>query len=91
MALLAAFMVVVYFAAPAALPLFFQRMVGLVNAMLAMIAAMFAVREYARGYNRVRVPGLTRLHTASWVGSAVLIAVMVWWCSSYAPIQVASL
>ncbi len=90
--LFAAFLVVVYFAVPKELPIFFQRLVGLVNALLAMVAAMFAVREHAKSYNRLRVPGpawlgLGRVHTATWVGVLAFAVTFLWWCSDLAPIR----
>jgi len=87
-----AFLVVVFFQLPDALPLFFQRLLGLVNALLVMVAAMFAVREYAKGYNRLRVPGLSfltrgRMHTATWVGLLAFAVTFLIWCSDWAPIR----
>ena len=93
-ALLVIFFVVVYFLLPAPdswaraeLPIFFQRLVGLVNALLAMVTAMFAVREYGKSYNRFRVPGLGSLRTSWIVGGIVFLAVLGWWFSPWAPIQ----
>ncbi len=79
LALLAAFLMVLFFlvpdALPAKLPVFFQRLIGLVNALLAMVTAMFAVREYARSYNRIRVPGIGSVRTSVVVGAFVFAVV----------------
>ncbi|MEX2141286.1 MAG: hypothetical protein WD894_18620 [Pirellulales bacterium] len=83
--LLMSFLVVVYFVVPP-LPAFFQRLVGLVNALLAMVAAMFAVREYGRSYNRLRVPGVGSVRTNMIVGGLVFLVVFAWWLSPWAPI-----
>ncbi|HKD36125.1 MAG TPA: hypothetical protein VKB78_04970, partial [Pirellulales bacterium] len=52
--ILAAFLLIVWFVGPAQLPVFFQRLVGLVNAILAMLLVVFAIREYGKKYNRLR-------------------------------------
>jgi hypothetical protein len=91
-ALFITFLVVVYFVLPppgavrASLPIFFQRLVGLANALLAMVAAMFAVREYGGSYNRLRVPSVGRVRTSVIVGGIVFLAVLAWWFSPAAPI-----
>ena len=85
--LLVSFLVVVYFVVPPQLPSFFQRLVGLVNALLAMVTAMFAVREYGRSYNRLRVPGIGSIRTSMIVGVLVFMIVFAWWFSRWAPIQ----
>jgi hypothetical protein len=85
--LLISFLVVVYFVVPSPLPSFFQRLVGLVNALLAMVTAMFAVREYGRSYNRLRVPGIGSVRTNIVVGGLVLALVFAWWLTRWAPIQ----
>ena len=54
--ILLAFLLVVYFIAPEQLPVFFQRLVGVVNALLAMLMVVFAIREYGKKYNRLRWP-----------------------------------
>ena len=84
--LLASFLVVAYFVVPP-LPDFFQRLVGLVNALLAMVTAMFAVREHGRAYNRLRVPLVGNIRTGMIVGGVVFVIVMAWWLSPWAPIQ----
>ena len=90
-AVLAAFMVIVYFAAPdVVLPTFFQRLVGIANASIAMLVVIFAVREFGNRWNRVRVPGLGRVNTSKVLGALVFVAVLAWWLSPWAPIQAAS-
>jgi hypothetical protein len=92
--LLVSFFVVVYFVLPppgggfrAALPLFFQRLVGVVNALLSMVTVMFAVREYGRGYNRLRLPAIGSVRTSIVLGAVVFLAVLTWWFSPWAPIE----
>jgi hypothetical protein len=85
--LLVSFLVVVYFVVPSQLPPFFQRLVGLVNALLAMVTAMFAVREYGRSYNRLRMPGIGSIRTSMVVGVLVFVIVFVWWFTPWAPIM----
>jgi hypothetical protein len=87
LALFLTFLIVVYFLVPNELPIFFQRLVGLVNALLAMVTAMFAVREYGKSYNRLRLPRLGSLRTSWIVGGIVFLAVLGWWFSAWAPIQ----
>jgi len=84
--LLAAYLVVVYFLLPTQLPAFFQRLIGLVNALLAMVTTMFAVREYGRRYNRLRLPGVGSVRSGTILGVIVFLAVVVWWFSRWAPI-----
>ncbi len=84
--LLVAFLVVAYFVVPP-LPVFFQRLVGLVNSLLAMVTAMFAVREHGRANNRLRMPLVGNIRTGMIVGGVVFLIVMAWWLSSWAPIQ----
>ena len=90
LAVLVTFMVVVYFLVPDAIPkympVFFQRLIGLVNASLAMVTAMFAVREYGRSYNRLRLPHVGAIRTSVIVGGIVFVAVLAWWFTPWAPI-----
>lgn len=95
--LLVAFFVVVFFLVPDSfgertgsavkLPIFFQRLIGLVNALLAMVTAMFAMREYGRSYNRLRIPGIGSVRTSVILGGLVFLAVFAWWLTPWAPIQ----
>jgi hypothetical protein len=92
--LLVLFFVVVYFVLPppgggfrAALPVFFQRLVGLACALLAMVTAMFAVREYGRGYNRLHLPAVGSVRTSILLGALAFLAVLAWWFSPWAPIE----
>lgn len=89
--LLAAFLLVLYVMVPSALPdkldPFFQRLVGLGIALLAMVTAMFAVREYAGRYNRVRLPVIGGVRTSLIAGVVVFGLVVIWWLSPWAPIQ----
>jgi hypothetical protein len=88
--LLVSFLVVVYFVVPPQLPAFFQRLVGLVNALLAMVTTMFAVREYGRSYNRLRMPWVGSIRTSMIVGVLVFAVVFAWWFTPWAPIQALS-
>jgi hypothetical protein len=89
--LLLAFYVVVFFLVPDALPakldIFFQRLIGLANALLAMVTAMFAMREYGRSYNRLRIPGVGSVRSSVILGGLVFLAVFAWWLTPWAPIE----
>ena len=85
--ILATFVLVVRFVAPGQLPLFFQRLVGVVCALLAMLLVVFAIREYGKKYNRLRWPLLGRVSTSKVVGTLVFLAVLGLWLSPWAPIQ----
>jgi hypothetical protein len=86
--LLLVFMLIVWFAAPdLRLPRFFQLLVGAVNAILAMLVVIFAIREYGKKYNRLRWPLLGRVSTSKVAGAATLAAVFGWWLSPWAPIR----
>ncbi len=85
--ILIVFMLIVWFVAPSQLPLFFQRLVGLVNAILAMLVAVFAIREYGKKYNRLRWPMLGRVSTSRVIGGLMFAGVTAWWLSPFAPIQ----
>ncbi len=81
-------MLIVWFAAPdLRLPRFFQLLVGAVNALLAMLVVVFAIREYGKKYNRLRWPLLGRVSTSKVVGAAMFLAVFGWWLSPWAPIR----
>jgi hypothetical protein len=82
-----AFVIVVRFVAPSQLPLFFQRLVGIVCALLAMLLVVFAIREYGKKYNRLRWPLLGRVSSSKVVGTIVFLAVLGLWLSPWAPIQ----
>ncbi|HEV3417213.1 MAG TPA: tetratricopeptide repeat protein [Pirellulales bacterium] len=84
--ILLAFMLVVFFVGPAELPVFFQRLVGIVNALLAMLTVVFAIREYGKKYNRLRWPLVGRVSTSKVAGSLTFVAVFGWWLSPWAPI-----
>jgi tetratricopeptide (TPR) repeat protein len=85
--ILIAFVIVVRFVAPGQLPLFFQRLVGIVCALLAMLLVVFAIREYGKKYNRLRWPLLGRVSSSKVVGTIVFLAVLGLWLSPWAPIQ----
>jgi hypothetical protein len=89
--LLLAFFVVVFFLVPDSLPdklpIFFQRLIGLANALLAMVTAMFAMREYGRSYNRLRIPAIGSVRSSVILGGLVFLAVFAWWLTPWAPIQ----
>ncbi len=85
--ILLAFMLVVWFVAPGQLPLFFQRLVGIVCALLAMLLVVFAIREYGKKYNRLRWPFIGRVSTSKVLGTLTLLAVFALWVSPWAPIQ----
>ena len=91
LAVLLAFIVVAYFAAPDFVPTFFQRLAGLVNAMLAMLVAMFAVREFGGRFNKLRLPVVGQIRTSRLAGAAAFLVVCAWWLSPWAPIQPVSL
>ncbi|HEV2968359.1 MAG TPA: tetratricopeptide repeat protein [Pirellulales bacterium] len=79
-------MLVVFFVGPAELPVFFQRLVGIVNALLAMLTVVFAIREYGKKYNRLRWPLVGRVSTSKVAGSLTFIVVLGWWLSPWVPI-----
>lgn len=85
--ILIAFLLIVWFVGPVQLPTFFQRLVGLVNAILAMLVVVFAIREYGKKYNRLRWPLMGRVSTSKVAGSLTLLLVAAWWLSPWAPIQ----
>ena len=68
------------------LPTFFQRLFGLVNALLAMLVVMFAIREYGKRYNRLPLPWFGRVSTSRIAGGLTFLAVFGWWLSPWAPI-----
>ncbi len=81
------FMLAVWFQAPGVrLPIFFQRLIGIVAALLTMLVVMFAIREYAKRYNRLPMPMIGRVSTSRIAGAAVFLAVLGWWMSPWAPI-----
>ena len=81
------FMLVVWFQAPGIrLPTFFQRLVGIANALLTMLVVMFAIREYGKRLNRLPLPLLGRVSTSRIAGGIVFLAVLGWWISPWAPI-----
>ncbi len=85
--LLVVFMLVVWFGAPdLRLPTFFQRLVAAVNALLAMLVVVFAIREYGKKYQRLRWPLLGRVSTSKVAGTVTMLAVFAWWLSPWAPI-----
>ncbi len=84
---LLAFLLVVWFVAPGQLPLFFQRLVGIVCALLAMLLVVFAIREYGKKYNRLRWPLLGRVSSSKVLGTLVFLAVFAFWLSPWSPIQ----
>ncbi len=80
-------MLVVWFQAPGVrLPTFFQRLVGIANALLTMLVVMFAIREYGKRLNRMPLPLLGRVSTSRIAGGLVFLAVLGWWISPWAPI-----
>lgn len=68
------------------LPTFFQRLFGLVNALLVMLVVMFAIREYGKRYNRLPLPWFGRVSTSRIAGGLAFLAVFGWWLSPWAPI-----
>ena len=81
------FMLVVWFQAPdVRLPTFFQRLLGISNALLAMLVVMFAIREYGKRYNRLPLPVVGRLSVSKVAGFVTFLAVLAWWLSPWAPI-----
>ena len=80
-------MLMVWFQAPGLrLPVFFQRLVGLANALLAMLVVVFAIREYGKRWNRLPLPLLGRISTSRVAGAAMFLAVCAWWLSPWAPL-----
>ena len=86
-AVLAAFMVIAYRAAPDILPTFFQRVAGVANAVLAMLVVVFAIREFGHGFNRFHLPWFGRISTSKLLGAITFIGVLLWWFSPWAPIK----
>ena len=82
---LAVFYLVVFFAAPQELPYFMQRLVGLSNALLAMLVVLFADAEL--GLFRTSRSKRSIL-SAPLVASIVFIVIFLWWCSAWAPLKV---
>src|ERR1700676_4478017 len=81
------FMLLVWCQAPGVpLPTFFQHLVGLANALLAMLVVVFAIREYAKRYNRLPLPWFGRISTSRVAGVATFLAVCGWWLSPWAPL-----
>ena len=75
----------VWFQAPdVRLPTFFQRLVGIADALLSMLVVMFAVREYGKRFHRVPLPLLGRVSTSRVAGGLVFLAVLGWWMSPWA-------
>jgi hypothetical protein len=52
-----------------------------------MVTAMFAMREYGRSYNRLRIPGIGSVRTSVILGGLVFLAVFAWWLTPWAPIE----
>ena len=69
------------------LPTFFQRLFGLVNALLAMLVVMFAIREYGKRYNRLPLPWFGRVSTSRIAGGLTFLAVFGWWLSPWRRFQ----
>lgn len=91
--ILVAFYILLYFAVPAELrdrmPVFLQRVVSIAAAVLAMLAVLFALRDWGF-YRSVRIAGLGRVKWATIVGAIVFVAVLSWWLSPWAPLKSAS-
>jgi predicted small integral membrane protein len=85
--LLAAYLIVVYRILPERLPAFFHGLVGFVLALLAGLTLVFAIREFARGYNRARLPIVGKIRTSFLLGAIVFILVLAWWFSPWSPIS----
>jgi hypothetical protein len=84
--LLVAYVIVVYRVLPDELPVFFHGLVGFVLALLAGLTLVFAIREFARGYNRLRVPVVGIIRTSYLLGALVFVLVLAWWFSPWSPI-----
>jgi hypothetical protein len=84
--LLATYVIVVYRVLPNELPVFFHGLIGFVLALVAGLTSVFATREFARGYNRLRLPVIGRLRTSFLLGGIVFVLVLVWWFSPWSPI-----
>jgi membrane associated rhomboid family serine protease len=88
--ILVTFYVVLYFALPHELrdrmPSFFQRIVAIVAGVLAMLATIFALREWGF-YRSVKLAGIGRVQWATVLGALVFIVVLAWWLSPWAPLR----
>lgn len=86
--LLLVFLALVFFVMPPQLPWLVQKLVGVVNAILAMLLVVFGVKEYGKKHETIQLPLLKKVSTGA-VGGGVLFAlVMAWWLSPFAPIRV---
>jgi hypothetical protein len=85
--LLAVFTALLFAAAPARLPLLFQRLVGLTSALLVMLFVTFALNEVGASYRKFGMSdeGFGRL--LNWVGWGVFALVLAVWFTHLAPIQ----
>jgi hypothetical protein len=84
--LLATYVIVVYRLLPDELPVFFHGLVGFVLALLAGLTLVFATREFARTYNRLRLPVVGTIRTSYLLGALGFVLVLVWWFSPWSPI-----
>jgi hypothetical protein len=91
--ILVAFYIVLYFALPDELrgrmPLFLQRIVAVVAGVLAMLATMFALREWGF-YRSIKIAGIGNVKWATILGAVVFLAVLAWWLSPWAPLRAVS-
>ncbi len=87
-ALLAVFMVLLFFVMPPQLPWILQKMFAVVNAVLALLVVVFGVRELGKKHSTVDLPFWRKIDLG-WLGGGVLSAlVMGWWLSPFSPIKV---
>jgi hypothetical protein len=83
---LVVFYVVVFYAVHPRMPLLLQRLVGVSNAMLAMLVAIFAAGEIRKRRPSAEKRRITLLGQI--VGLIVFVLVLAWWLSPWAPIKV---
>lgn len=88
-ALLLIFMALVFFALPPQLPWAMQKLLGIVNAVLAALVGSFAIREYGQRIASFQVPLIKkRGNTGVVLATGLFALVGAWWMSSFAPIAV---
>ena len=91
--ILVAFYIVLYFAIPDELrgrmPAFLHGIVAAVAAVLAMLATIFAMREWGV-YRSVQIVGVGRVKWGTILGVVVFLVVLAWWLSPWAPLRAVS-
>ena len=85
-AILVVFLALVFFVLPPNLPWGMQKLVGVLNALLVMLLAIFGVKEFGEKYRTFNLPLLKKIDTGIVVGCALGLLVLGWWMSPFAPI-----